>query len=227
MGYSISPASLRLDDLTEPIVRLLGESGERAMTIAPEAGSDRLRRVINKTFTNEEILDGAEPALRQRHREPEAVLHDRAADRDRRGSRGDARPDLADARHHAAPRPRPRPVGRIVGSVNPLIPKPGTAYQWLPMEDPAITDEKAKRLEQLRRRARQRVLQHQVRAAFVLPGADVARRSPRGAGDRGGRAQRRQLARGRRGDRRRRRLLHLPRPQRTTRCCPGTSSTAA
>jgi len=24
-------------------------------------------------------------------------------------------------------------VGRIVASVNPLIPKPGTAYQWLPM----------------------------------------------------------------------------------------------
>jgi hypothetical protein len=42
---------------------------------------------------------------------------------------------------------RPRGhVGRIVASVNPLIPKPGTAYQWLPMEDPAVTDRKAKRL---------------------------------------------------------------------------------
>src|SRR6185295_20342392 len=56
MGYSISPASLRLDDLTEPIVRLLRESGERSITIAPETGSDRLRRVINKTVTNDEIL---------------------------------------------------------------------------------------------------------------------------------------------------------------------------
>src|SRR5207253_6179393 len=40
-------------------------------------------------------------------------------------------------------------IGRIVGSVNPLIPKPGTAYQWLPMEDPAVTDRKIKRLRQL------------------------------------------------------------------------------
>src|SRR6185295_7217318 len=56
MGYSISPASLRLDDLTETIVRLLRQSGERSITIAPETGSDRLRRVINKTVTNEEIL---------------------------------------------------------------------------------------------------------------------------------------------------------------------------
>ena len=47
---------------------------------------------------------------------------------------------------HARPKGR---VGRIVASVNPLIPKPGTAYQWLPMEDPAITDRKGKRLRAL------------------------------------------------------------------------------
>jgi hypothetical protein len=40
-------------------------------------------------------------------------------------------------------------LGRIVGSVNPLIPKPGTAYQWLPMEDPAVTERKARRLRQM------------------------------------------------------------------------------
>src|SRR5882724_7172626 len=60
MGYAISPASLRLDDLTEPIVRVLRASGERTITIAPETGSDRLRRVVNKTVTNDEILDRAE-----------------------------------------------------------------------------------------------------------------------------------------------------------------------
>ncbi len=60
LGYSISPASLRLDDLTEPIVRRLVESGERTITIAPETGSDRLRRVINKTMTNDEILERAD-----------------------------------------------------------------------------------------------------------------------------------------------------------------------
>src|SRR6185369_11114857 len=64
MGYGISPASLRLDDLTEPIVRLLRESGERSITIAPETGSDRLRRVINKTITNDQILDRADLIFR-------------------------------------------------------------------------------------------------------------------------------------------------------------------
>ena len=47
---------------------------------------------------------------------------------------------------HARPKGR---IGRIVASVNPLIPKPGTAYQWLPMEDPVLTDRKAKRLRSL------------------------------------------------------------------------------
>src|SRR6476646_4721984 len=60
LGFAISPASLRLDDLTEGIVRLLRDSGERSITIAPETGSDRLRRVINKTVTNDEIVDRAD-----------------------------------------------------------------------------------------------------------------------------------------------------------------------
>ena len=44
--------------------RLLRESGERSITIAPETGSDRLRRVINKTVTNDEILDRADLIFR-------------------------------------------------------------------------------------------------------------------------------------------------------------------
>jgi radical SAM superfamily enzyme YgiQ (UPF0313 family) len=39
-------------------------------------------------------------------------------------------------------------IGRIHPSVNPFVPKPGTPYQWLPMEDPRETDRK---LQYLRR----------------------------------------------------------------------------
>ena len=81
MGYSISPASLRLDDLTPTILRLLRKSGERTITIAPETGSDRLRRVINKTVTNDEILAAADMIFAAGFENLEAVLHDRAADR--------------------------------------------------------------------------------------------------------------------------------------------------
>ena len=149
LGYSISPASLRLDDLTEPIVRLLKESGERSITIAPETGSDRLRRVINKTVTNDEILEAADVIFRNGIDNlklyymiglPTETDDDLAAIRDLTVQMRDV------MMKHARPRGH---IGRIVGSVNPLIPKPGTAYQWMPMEDPAITDRKGKRLRQL------------------------------------------------------------------------------
>jgi radical SAM superfamily enzyme YgiQ (UPF0313 family) len=40
-------------------------------------------------------------------------------------------------------------IGRVIASVNPLIPKPGTAYQWLPMTDAQTIDRKIKRLRGL------------------------------------------------------------------------------
>ena len=149
MGYSISPASLRLDDLTQPIVQLLQASGERSITIAPETGSDRLRRVINKTVTNDEILDRADLIFANGIENlklyfmiglPTESDDDLAAMRDL----------TIELRNRMVKYAKPRgQIGRIVGSVNPLIPKPGTAYQWLPMEDPAVTDRKIKRLRSL------------------------------------------------------------------------------
>jgi radical SAM superfamily enzyme YgiQ (UPF0313 family) len=149
MGYAISPASLRLDDLTEPIVRLLRASGERGITIAPETGSDRLRRVVNKTVANDEILDRAELIFAAGIENlklyymiglPTETDEDLVAIRDL----------TLQLRERMVKYARPRgQIGRIVGSVNPLIPKPGTAYQWLPMEDPAVTDRKIKLLRSL------------------------------------------------------------------------------
>ena len=149
MGYAISPASLRLDDLTDPIVRVLRASGEHGITIAPETGSDRLRRVINKTVTNDEILDRAELIFANGIENlklyymiglPTETDEDLVAIRDLTLQMRDVMMKHAKGRGQ---------VGRIVGSVNPLIPKPGTAYQWLPMEDPAETDRKIKRLRKL------------------------------------------------------------------------------
>ena len=149
MGYSISPASLRLDDLTEPIVRVLRASGEKTITIAPETGSDRLRRVINKTVTNDEILDRADLIFSSGIENlklyymlglPTETDEDLVAIRDL----------TLQLKERMLKYARPRgTIGRIIGSVNPLIPKPGTAYQWLPMEADAIVDRKIKRLRSL------------------------------------------------------------------------------
>ena len=104
-------------------------------------------------------------------------------------------------------------VGRIVGSVNPLVPKPGTAYQWLPMEDPASVERKIKRLRSLtadidnvffnikseRHSYYQALLSLGDRR--VAPAIEIAERNGQNS------------ARRRRRGRDRRRFLHLSRPQ--------------
>jgi radical SAM superfamily enzyme YgiQ (UPF0313 family) len=149
MGYGISPASLRLDDLTPTILRLLRQSGERTVTIAPETGSDRMRRVINKTITNDEILAAAEMIFASGLENlklyfmiglPTEQDDDLVAIRDLTLQLRDIM--LSHARGRGQ-------IGRIIGSVNPLVPKPGTAYQWLPMEGDASIDRKIKRVRSL------------------------------------------------------------------------------
>jgi radical SAM superfamily enzyme YgiQ (UPF0313 family) len=149
MGYAISPASLRLDDLTPTIVDLLRQSGERTITIAPETGSDRLRRVINKTVTNDEILRAAELIFGAGMENlklyymiglPTETDDDLVAIRDLTLQLRDIMMRHARTRGH---------IGRIVGSVNPLVPKPGTAYQWLPMEADASIERKIQRMRSL------------------------------------------------------------------------------
>jgi radical SAM superfamily enzyme YgiQ (UPF0313 family) len=149
MGFGISPASLRLDDLTPTILGLLRQSGEKTITIAPETGSDRLRRVINKTITNDEIVSAAELIFASGMENlklyfmiglPTENDDDLVAIRDITLQLRDVMMRHARSRGH---------IGRIVGSVNPLVPKPGTAYQWLPMEADASIDRKIKRLRSL------------------------------------------------------------------------------
>ena len=149
MGYSISPASLRLDDLTETIVRLLHASGEKTLTIAPETGSDRLRRVINKTVTNDEILDRAELIFSSGIENlklyymiglPTETDDDLVAIRDLTLQLREIMLKHAKSKGQ---------IGRVIASVNPLVPKPSTAYQWLPMEDPAVVEAKVQRLRAL------------------------------------------------------------------------------
>ncbi len=149
MGYGISPASLRMDDLTDRIVTLLARSGERSITIAPETGSDRLRRVINKTVTNDEILDRVEAVFANGIENlklyymiglPTETDDDLVAIRDLTWAMRER------MLRHARRRGR---IGRIACSVNPLVPKPGTAYQWMPLEDPSVIEAKTKRLRAL------------------------------------------------------------------------------
>jgi radical SAM superfamily enzyme YgiQ (UPF0313 family) len=142
MDYQVSVASLRLDDLTPQFVFKLADTGVQGLTLAPECGSDRMRRILNKQFTNDEILDKATWIFEngignlklyymvglpfETHEDVEAIVTLTEQIRERMLAVG---------------RSRGR-VGRIHPSVNPFVPKPGTPYQWLPMEDPKETERK-------------------------------------------------------------------------------------
>jgi radical SAM superfamily enzyme YgiQ (UPF0313 family) len=142
LDFEVSVASLRLDDLTPEFVFKLVDTGVQGLTLAPECGSDRMRRILNKQFTNADILDRAswifENGIQnlklyymvglpgEEHGDVEAIVALTEQIRDRMIAVG---------------RGRGR-VGRIHPSVNPFVPKPGTPYQWLPMEDPKETDRK-------------------------------------------------------------------------------------
>jgi radical SAM superfamily enzyme YgiQ (UPF0313 family) len=142
MEYQVSVASLRLDDLTPEFVFKLADTGIEGLTLAPECGSDRMRKILNKQFTNAEILDKAtwifENGIQnlklyymaglpfEEHGDIEAIVSLTEGIKERM---------LAVARGRGR-------IGRLHPSVNPFVPKPGTPFQWLPMEDPKETDRK-------------------------------------------------------------------------------------
>jgi len=163
-GGRASPSSLKADVITPALAGALGAGGNRSVTVAPEAGSERLRRVINKNLTEAEILRAAEwlvgggvealklyvmVGLPTETDEDVAAIVDLARKVRSRLMRGG----------------RPK-VGRILLSINPFVPKPWTPFQWEPME--ALPTLKQK-LTSLRR------------TLGAIPGVTVETESPREA----------------------------------------------
>jgi len=143
-GKIPSFSSLRVDALTPELAKLVAASGQKTVTLAPEAGSERMRRIVRKGFTEEEILRAAE------------MLHDEGIRSLRLyfmiGLPAEGPEDvkaiveLAKKMRHALVR-RDRGKGgggRITLSVNSFVPKPGTPFQWHPFEEVRRLQEKIK-----------------------------------------------------------------------------------
>ncbi|MGB5232880.1 MAG: radical SAM protein [Desulfoprunum sp.] len=59
-GCALSFSSLRADRISRPLLQLLGRSGLKSVAIAPDGSSERLRRVINKNISEDDLLQAAE-----------------------------------------------------------------------------------------------------------------------------------------------------------------------
>ncbi len=76
--------SLRVDSVDEDLYERIGRERPSSFTFAPEAGSQRLRDVINKNISEDDVVGTAGQALRCGRQVHQALLHDRTADRDQR-----------------------------------------------------------------------------------------------------------------------------------------------
>lgn len=133
MDYRISVSSLRLDQISDELLDALVESRDQQIAVAPETGSDRLRRVINKNLTNDEIVDicGAVfdrgmltvklymmvglPTETEDDLDEMFILVERIKDRMLEAGKRFGR------------------AGTIIPSLNGFVPKPNTPLQWEPI----------------------------------------------------------------------------------------------
>jgi radical SAM superfamily enzyme YgiQ (UPF0313 family) len=134
-GGRVSPSSMRIETLTPSLLEMLHRGGERSITLAPEAGSERLRRVLRKELPDEQVAEAALmvfsagiPNLRLYFQVglPTETPEDVAA----------IASLVKRIRHrvHSSPTCR-RTKGKISLSVSPFVPNPWTPFQWEPMEE--------------------------------------------------------------------------------------------
>lgn len=127
---SVAFSSLRVNNLPDILLRALVEGGSKTITLAPEVGSDALRRVANKLFTDAQYLESARRSFEA------GMINLRMYSMV--GLPGEEREHLqalvdlaADTRRLQVACGRGR--GKITLSTGQLIPKPFTPFQWLPL----------------------------------------------------------------------------------------------
>jgi radical SAM superfamily enzyme YgiQ (UPF0313 family) len=143
----VSVSSLRADSVSEALIDRLAQSGHKTVAIAPEAGSERLRKVINKGVTEEDVLRAADMIFGRGI--PNLKLYFILGLPTETQEDVDAIIALAEKTHevqlkHARPAGR---IGRITLSVNSFVPKPFTPFQWEPMESVDSLNKKLRSLE--------------------------------------------------------------------------------
>lgn len=147
-GGSFSPSSLRVDAITPELSRRMAQGGERTVAIAPEAGTERLRRVVNKDFTDDQIVRAAEHAVSQGMRHVKMYFLCGLPTEEEEDLLGMVQVTRRIREEVLRPRARSTGrMGRLSLSVNPFVPKPWTPFQWIPMQEVGRLDRKRALLE--------------------------------------------------------------------------------
>ena len=145
-GARASLSSIMSQKVTRVLAASISESEYKTVSLAPEAGSDRLRRAAGKRVVNEQVINAARELAEAGIRGFKLyfiVGLPTETDED-----VDAIAALATAVRDAVTEIS-RPTGKMAWvslSVNPFIPKASTPFQWEPMLDPKVLEKKIERL---------------------------------------------------------------------------------
>ncbi len=133
-GLEVSISSLRADSLTEDLVAAIQRGGHRTLTIAPEAGTERLRQVIRKAITDEQLYAACD--LVRAYGIPNLKCYFMIGLPGETREDVEAIPDLAARLLTRLRRPARDggPFGRLTLSISSFVPKPWTPFQWCPFD---------------------------------------------------------------------------------------------
>jgi radical SAM family uncharacterized protein/radical SAM-linked protein len=140
---AMSVSSLRVYGVTEELAREIAKVRKTGFTIAPEAGTQRMRDVINKGITDENIDTAAEIAFSngwQRLKLYFMIGLPTETDEDVMGIA-----EIALRVRSIAKKLGVRGL-KVVVSVSSLVPKPHSTFQWVPFDDPANLQRKQRML---------------------------------------------------------------------------------
>lgn len=141
-GMEITFSSIRADGITGEMLETIARSGARSITIAPDAGSERLRKVINKRLTEEEILKATEVAIDsglQNIKLYYMIGLPTETDEDIDEIIGLTKRVKSVFLEKSRPKGR---MGDITVGISSFVPKPATPFQWEAMNSPAVLKKK-------------------------------------------------------------------------------------
>jgi len=139
-GASVSLPSQRADNFSLELAELVQSVRKSTITLAPEAGSQRLRNVINKNLTEEQIIHAVESVYKAGWRNVKLYFI--------LGLPTETYEDL-DAMYELLKTLKSRAWGlKITCSVSVFIPKPFTPFQWFGQDAPEVIEEKIRYLKQ-------------------------------------------------------------------------------
>ena len=134
-NINISLPSLRIDSFALDIMSKVQDVKKSSLTFAPEAGTQRMRNVINKGLTKEDILNGSRLAFKAGWNKVKLYFM--------LGLPGETTDDIEGimelceeiAEEYYATVPKEERIGKcqITASTSFFVPKPFTAFQWSPM----------------------------------------------------------------------------------------------